>query len=230
MTRRSALRRAALALCLVAAVLGFAAAAQPAAQLLVRLVTWMDGAGAVGVAAFVAVYGVATLLMVPASWTQMAAGFLFGPVGGFAAIALCSGGFGAASFALGRTCLRAPVQRLLDGRGWVTALDRVVTDGGVPMVALLRLPPVSPYNTLSYALGLTGISFRTYLVGSTLGALMPWILYAMVGASVSDLAALLAGEASGPSWARWVGLGVTALATVAVTARVRHTLRQLPAR
>jgi uncharacterized membrane protein YdjX (TVP38/TMEM64 family) len=166
--------------------------------------------------------------MVPASWTQMAAGFLFGPILGFATIALCSGGFGAASFVLARTWLRRPVRRALDGRGWVTALDRVVTEGGVPMVALLRLPPVSPYNTLNYALGVTGISFRTYLLGTVLGALLPWLMYALVGASVSDLAALLAGNAAGPSWARWVGLAVTAVATIAVTARVRYSLRALP--
>jgi uncharacterized membrane protein YdjX (TVP38/TMEM64 family) len=203
--------------------------ARPAADLLVQLVGWMDGAGPVGVVVFVAFYAVATFLMVPASWTQMAAGFLFGPIIGFGTIAICSGGFGAASFVLARTWLRRPVMRAFDGRGWMTSLDRVVTEGGVPMVALLRLPPVSPYNTLNYALGVTGISFRTYLLGTVLGALLPWLLYAMVGASVSDLAALLAGQASGPSWTRWVGLAVTAAATIAVTARVRATLRGLPA-
>lgn len=227
--RMSVVARRIVGLILAAsALVALAVFARPAADLLLQLVGWIEGAGPLGVVAFVVFYGIATFLMFPASWTQMAAGFLFGPVAGFVTIALCSGGFGAASFVLARTWLRAPVQRLL-GQGWLTALDHVVTEGGVPMVALLRLPPVSPYNPLSYALGVTGISFRTYLLGTLIGALLPWLLYALVGASVSDLAALLAGRATGPTWARWVGLGVTAVATIAVTARVRASLRGLPA-
>lgn len=180
--------------------------------------------GPKGFVVFVGVYALLTWLMVPASWQQGAAGFLYGPIGGFLFAWVGSTFFGWVSFVLARGRLRALFAHRLQGR--VSTLDRALTRSGWKLVALLRVPPVSPYNVINYALGLTGVSHRDYLVGSALGALVPVLVYTQVGASLSELASLLEGESQGPAGAQFVVLGVTLVAAVGVTRIVRRELAE----
>lgn len=223
MRRRT--RQLALLGLLVISVVGLSYLAGPLSVVLLDSLDWIQGSGTAGLLVFVALYAVATWLMLPASWPQMAAGFLLGPLLGFASAMALSTSFGLISFLLARTCLRGLVIRRLSRGGWLAALDEAVVGGGLSMVILLRISPLAPYNTVSYALGATGVSTRTYLLGSMIGGVLPMSLYATMGASASDLAAVLAGEAQAPGWIQWIGLAITVTATLAVTARVRSVLR-----
>lgn len=223
---RKLARRVAFAAAAALVFVTLVAGAEPGARLLLSAIEWVRGAGPAGLVVFLGLYAATTWLMVPASWMQMVAGFLFGPVTGFLVALACSTGFGAVSFRLARGALRDRIQRRLARGRWLATLDGAVTEGGAPMVALLRVSPISPYNIVNYALGLTGVRFRDYLVGTLAGSLLPLVLYAQLGASASDLAAVVAGEATGPAWVQWLGLALTALATVGVTAKVRAALRR----
>src|SRR6185437_4428402 len=45
-------------------------------------------------------------------------------------------------------------------------LDRAIEKNGFKAVVLLRLQPVLPFNVLNYALGLTSIRLRDYMLAS----------------------------------------------------------------
>jgi uncharacterized membrane protein YdjX (TVP38/TMEM64 family) len=83
----------------------------------------------------------------------------------------------------------------------------------------MRLLPVAPFGLVSYAFGTTGVSLRTYLLGTAVGALPSTVIYASLGA-----AAMAPGSpAFAASVAAAVALGVgTAGATAVARRRQRN--------
>ena len=186
---------------------------------------WLRAGGPKAMVVFGAGYALATWLMAPASWLQGTAGFLFGPLWGIVVASTLSTTFGTVSFLLARTVLRDALLQRFAGRR-LHAIDEAVREGGLGLVVLLRLSPISPYNVVNYVLGLTGVRLRDYVLGTWLGSLLPVTLYAYVGSTVSDLGALLAGEAEQPSWVRWFGLALTVVVTMGVTRFAKTTLQR----
>ena len=186
------------------------------------------GAGPAGLALFVGVYAVATFAMLPASWLQGAAGFLYGAGPGIALAWAASTTFGALCFLASRGRLRGRVGAWLargGGQGRLASLDRTIARRGLLAVVLLRLSPLAPYNIINYLLGLTAVKQRTYLVGSALGGLVPVIVYGLLGATVSDLSALADASRDTPA-AAWAVLGTTLIASLGIAEFVRRALKE----
>ncbi len=203
----------------------------PSPEQVVHAVEWMQALGPAGWLVFAVTFLVWTLLALPASWPQMIAGFLFGPVLGFlvasAASTLCS----TAAFMLTRTRLRSVIASRLGGDVRFHSIDRAIGEGGVQLVAILRLSPLSPYNVVTYALGLTRVPLSHYVLGTALGSIPPLLLYTYLGSTVSDLSRLLDGSAAAESgWVTSVALVTTLVATALVTRFAQLALRRSLAR
>ncbi len=176
---------------------------------------WVEGLGLWGPLVFVLGYALATVAFLPGSLLTLAAGAVFG-IGMGTLWATCGALLGSsASFLIARYAARGWVEKKLEGRPRFQAVDRAVGREGMKVVALLRLSPVFPYNLLNYALGLTGVKFRHYLVASL--AMIPGtLLYVYYGKVAGDVVTA-AGGAGGKSAWEWVLLAVGLAATVAVT-------------
>jgi uncharacterized membrane protein YdjX (TVP38/TMEM64 family) len=119
-------------------------------------------------------------------------------------------------------------------RGWVepriasnarfAAVDRAVAENGLKITFLLRLSPVFPFSFLNYALGLTSVSFRDYLLASA-GMLPGTLLYVYYGKVVGDVAAIAGGAPAGGN-ERTVFTIAGLLATIAVTTVVTRVARR----
>lgn len=134
--------------------------------------------------AFMVVYVVGTVLLVPGSVLTVAGGLLFGTAGG-GLLTLVAATVGATlAFRIARWAGRGPVQRLAGRR--VGAVDRWLGDRGLMAVATLRLVPLVPFSVANYAAGLTAIRLRDYLVGTAVGIVPGTFAYAALGASVTD--------------------------------------------
>ncbi|HEV8630807.1 MAG TPA: VTT domain-containing protein, partial [Thermoanaerobaculia bacterium] len=96
---------------------------------------------------------------------------------------------------------------------------------GRKIVFLLRLSPAFPFHLLNYALGLTRVRFRDYLV-ACLGMLPGTLLYVYYGKVVGDVAKVAAGVRVPHDAAYWALLALGLLATVVVTALVTRTARR----
>ncbi|MEZ4317082.1 MAG: VTT domain-containing protein [Myxococcota bacterium] len=209
----------------IAVALAFGWSCFPSVDTLAAGVEWIRNAGPLGYLAFIAAYGVHTVLMLPASWSHGTAGFLYGPILGPILASACATGFSAVNFYLGRTLLRGWVERRIAKSRRLSALDSVIGSGGAWLVLMLRLPPLSPFNPMSAILGATRVRFRDFLLGTWLGGLLPVVFFGWLGASATDIAAVLSGEGAPTSlWMQLLPLAITLVITVYITRYAKRAI------
>lgn len=194
---------------------------------LVDLLAWVDGLGAWGPAAFIAIYAAAVAVLLPASILTLAAGALFGLAHGIVYAFVAASIGGTAAFLLARTIGRGWVERRTRRDPRVAALDRAIAAEGRKIVFLLRLSPAIPFSVLNTALGVTRVSLADYLAGFP-GMLPATTLYVYYGKLAGDLATLAAGGAVRHDTSYYVvlalGLVATAVATAFVTRLAKRAL------
>ncbi|MGB3138390.1 MAG: TVP38/TMEM64 family protein [Nodosilinea sp.] len=195
---------------------------------LVQALAWIDGLGAIAPLAFILLYIVITVAFVPASIVTLGAGVVFGVVKG-AFLVFIGAMLGAtAAFLVGRYVARGWVASKIANNPKFQTLDDAIAREGRKIILLLRLSPVFPFNLLNYGLGLSQISLKDYVIGST-GILPGTIMYVYLGSLVGNLATLGAGDGSqSPEAARiqWIIRIVGLIATVAVTLYVTRIARR----
>jgi len=122
-----------------------------------------------------------------------------------------------AVYAVAAPLARSRVLRWIDRDPRVAATRRaVVRDRAAWIMFLLRLSPLVPYNLLNYALSLSGVRFRDYLV-ALLGMLPAIIMYAYYGKVAGDVTRIAAGV-SPPRGAEYYAMMLVGLiATFAAT-------------
>src|SRR5262245_58825858 len=227
MARRGLLARMIGIAAAVAAVVT-AALTLPLARWMLTLVGWMRDQGALGVAVYAVVYVIATVLGLPGSAVTLAAGFVWGPLWGTAVVSPASVAGAVCAFAIARWVARDFVAERVRRHPRFAAIDEAVGERGFEIVMLLRLSPIVPFNFLNYALGLTRVRTRDYVVASAIGMLPGTFLYVYLGSLITSAAELLHGRrpSAGP-WGQvlfWGGLAATVLATVVITRRTRRVL------
>lgn len=118
--------------------------------------------------------------VLPASSAAFGSGALYGIWQGFilSAIATLIGAF--ISFYLSRSIFRSYIEKILKRSTRMQKLDHLLHLDGWKLVCLLRISPIMPFALTSYALGLTSISVRAYLIG-TLASLPALFGYVVMG-------------------------------------------------
>ena len=211
-------------LALLAAVQGL-----PVTESLERAINWVDQLGAAGPAVFVAIYFVATMLMLPAWPLSVAAGMLFGLLGGTLTVVAGATAGAAGAFVLTRYLARGFVEEKIRHYPRFAAVDRAMGQGGWKIVALLRLSPALPFTLQNYVYGLTAIRFWPCIL-ATAGAILPGVfMYVYIGyAGRAGLSAAAEGAPAGPAQYALLGAGLiaTVVVTVYVTRLARKAIRQ----
>lgn len=190
-----------------------------------RFAAWVDGLGWWGPAVFAAGYAVATVAMVPGSLLTLAAGAIFGLVEGFVTVFVGASVGATLAFLVARYVARDAVEQRLQGNPRYAAIDRSVGRQGLKIALLLRLSPVFPFNLLNYALGLTDIRLRDYVVAH-LGMIPGALLYVYYGRAAGAIAEIAGGADTPRDTGYYVVLGAGLVATVAVTAIVTRIARR----
>ena len=191
------------------------------------LVEWVHTLGPMGVVAYAFVYIAATITLFPASLLTLAAGFLYGPLWGTLLVSPVSVLASTLAFLLGRSVARERIKHRIEQNPRFAAVDAAVGQNGFKVVFLLRLSPIFPFTLLNYALGLTRVRLRDFVLASFLGMLPGTFLYVYFGSSVASAAALAGGKAAGGPWQHvlfWGGLAATMLVVALVTRTARQAL------
>lgn len=199
----------------------------PVRQWTIALAERIRGVGPAGVLIFLAVYVVAEIALVPGSLLTMAAGFAYGPIGGLLVASPASVLAATASFLLGRTVLRAWIQKKIARSPKSRAIDRAIGRNSFKLILLLRLSPVVPFNVLNYVLGLSDANLARYLAASFIGMLPGTWLYVYLGSLATTAAGLTdASRSGGPARLALTiaGLLATAIAVFFVTSAARRAL------
>jgi len=187
-------------------------------------VAWVDGLGAWGPVVFVAGYIGACVAFVPGALLTIAAGVIFG-LGRGVACSFAGALLGSTvAFLVSRHLARRAIEKRVARDPRFTAIDQAIARDGLKIVFLLRLSPVFPFNLLNYALGLTRVSLRDYLLAS-LGMIPGTVLYVYYGTAIGSVAQLAAGAPAPGGPGRTALLVVGLLATIAVTIVVTRIAR-----
>jgi uncharacterized membrane protein YdjX (TVP38/TMEM64 family)/rhodanese-related sulfurtransferase len=184
------------------------------------LQAWVEGAGAAGPVLFMGLYAAATVLFLPGAVLTLAGGALFGPLWG-TLWNLTGATLGAAlAFLIARHLGADWVARRAGPR--LQRLNEGVASEGWRFVAFVRLVPLFPFNLLNYALGLTRISFITYLLATWVFMLPGAFAYTWLGHAGRE--ALSGGD----GLVRNVTIALSLLAAVALLPRLVRKLRAKP--
>lgn len=190
----------------------------PVATGIDRLERWVGGLGLFGMVVFGAVYVAAAMLFVPGAALTIAAGAVFGLVGGTVTVSAASTTAAALGFLCARHLLRRRVEELARRHRAFSAIDRAIGDGSWRIIALLRLVPLFPFSAGNYLLGLTSARFWQYLAASWLFMLPGTLMYVYIGfLGVETLDAASSADAA-------VGVGRVVLLAAGLLALVLATI------
>lgn len=178
--------------------------------------------GAWAYAAYAGLFVVLTSVCFPVSALGISAGLLFGPWLGFALVLGSLVMSGSVMFALGRSLLRARIQRMLAGRPRLAAVDRMVGKRAVRLNLLARLSPLN-YGLVCYTLAAGRTDFRSYLIG--IAATVPSIVAQVWIGVVARQSGRIGSGAEGPSPAGWIGLAVGLVFFVLLGWQVRRLVQ-----
>ncbi|NJM45759.1 MAG: TVP38/TMEM64 family protein [Alkalinema sp. RU_4_3] len=192
--------------------------------------TWVDSLGAIAPLAFIAIYNIATVLLIPGSVLTLGSGILFGLGWGTLYVVVAATLGATIAFWIGRNFARGWVSRQLEKYPRFEAIDRAVADQGFKIVALVRLSPLFPFNLLNYAFGITQVSLKDYVLGSV-GMIPGTVLYVYLGSLLGNIAMI--GAKTGVSdpqteKIQWItkilGLGITIAVTAYITRIAKKAL------
>lgn len=201
----------------------------PTRRWVLELAEWIRSAGAAGVAVYVTVYVAGTLVFFPGALLTLAAGFAYGPLWGTLIVWPTASAAATLAFVVGRFFARDWVAERVARRPRFAAVDRAVGHRGFRIVILLRLSPLFPFNFLNFALGVTSLKLRHYVLASILGMLPGTIMYVYLGSLVKSATELASGRPSpgtAGSALYWIGLVATAAVAVLLARIARRELRK----
>jgi uncharacterized membrane protein YdjX (TVP38/TMEM64 family) len=177
---------------------------------------------------FILAYIAAAVTLAPAFLLTFAAGAVFGLWRGTLLVYVGAVLGSSAVFAIASPLSRSRFLRWLDRDPRVAAVRSAVVGEGVWVMFLLRLSPVVPFVLLNYALALSGVRFRDFLVASVgmLPAIVMYVYYGKVAGDVTKLAAGIT-PPRGPEYyvLLVVGLIATIVATTAVTRAAKRAMK-----
>ena len=190
-----------------------------------QFAAWVESLGPLGPAVFIAGYAVATVAFIPGSILTLAGGAIFGLAKGTLIVFIGASLGSALAFLVARYLARAAIERRIEESSRFAAIDSAVAKQGLKIVFLLRLSPIFPFNLLNYALGLTRVSFRDYVIAS-IGMLPGSFLYVYYGKAIGSLAAVAGGAELDKGAGYWVVLALGLAATLIVTTIVTNIARK----
>jgi uncharacterized membrane protein YdjX (TVP38/TMEM64 family) len=170
------------------------ACALPFLQWMVDFIHWAKGMGAAGGEIYAVFYIVGTALFFPGLPLLFGAGFFYGAIICTLVVSPASVAGATLAFLIARYVARDWVTSRLKKYPQAAAIDRAIQKNGFKAVVLLRLQPVLPFNILNYALGLTSIRLRDYMLASWIGMFPATVLYVYLGSVMNDISDLLRGR------------------------------------
>ena len=181
------------------------------------LVRQLADLGSWGPVLFILLYVVAAITLAPAFLLTFSAGAVFGLWRGTLLTFIGASLGASAVYAVAAPLARSRVLRWIDRDARVAATRRaVVRENAAWIMFLLRLSPLVPYNLLNYALSLSGVSFRQYLV-ALVGMFPAIVMYAYYGKVAGDVTRIAAGVSPPRGTEYYVMMVVGLIATFAAT-------------
>jgi len=140
----------------------------------------------IGIFAFVCIYILIVLLILPASWLSLLSGFLYGSYLG-SIIVFVSASIGASvAFFISKSFLAKKLKNVFSRYPNLSVMEQIVKKGGLKLIFLARLSPIFPFSMLNYFYGLNNVKFRDFALG-LFGIIPGTFLYCSIGSLAKSL-------------------------------------------
>ncbi len=140
----------------------------------------------IGIFAFVCLYILIVLLILPASWLSLFAGFLYGSYVGSIVVFIAASIGASAAFFISKSFFAKMLKKVISSYPKLHVMEQVVQKGGLKLIFLARLSPIFPFSILNYFYGLNNIKFQTFALG-LVGIIPGTFLYCSIGSLAKSL-------------------------------------------
>jgi len=191
------------------------------------ILAWVENLGWIGIVAYILIYIAACVFLLPGSVLTLGAGVVFGVVKGSVIVSIASTLGATIAFLTGRYIARSWVVRQIEKRPFFQAIDEAISAEGWKIVLLTRLSPIFPFSLMNYALGLTRVKVKDYVLASWIG-MLPWtVMYVYIGSLAGSLVSI-GGSADGRqrTTGEWALYGIGLLATLIITVYVTRIAKR----
>jgi len=118
-----------------------------------------------GILTFIFVYIFSVLLILPASWLSLLAGFLYGPYFGSFIVFISAFSGASISFFLAKEYFVKKIKTVISRFPKIKLLEKIINKGGLKLIILTRLSPLFPFSILNYFYGLNKVSYKDFSIG-----------------------------------------------------------------
>ena len=118
-----------------------------------------------GIVTFAFFYIISVLLILPASWLSLLAGFLYGPYFGSIVVFLSAFIGASISFFLAKEYFVKKIVTIISRFPKIKLLEKIINKGGLKLIILTRLSPLFPFSILNYFYGLNKVSYKDFSIG-----------------------------------------------------------------
>lgn len=190
--------------------------------------TWTEQAGWVGWVWFIVMYTLTCVFFLPGSVLAVGAGAAYGFWWGTVLVSVSNLAGAVVNFLTSRYLMRGWLLRKFQNNQKFHALDHAIATEGGRVIFLSRVSPILPHSVVSYAAGLTKISFTKFSIASWIGFIPISAVYSYAGAIVGRVARARAGTADAIDswWYYGIGLLVTVVVTVMATRLGARAIRK----
>jgi uncharacterized membrane protein YdjX (TVP38/TMEM64 family) len=180
---------------------------------LLSLLQWVDAQGAWAATLFILIMAAVVVLLLPGILFTTGAGFVFGLLEGTLYVVLGTTLGAALAFLIARYLFGRRARHFIVAHSRLRVVSEEMTRHDWKVVLLTRLIPFFPSKISNYFFGMTGFSFRGYVLGSLVG-FIPFSLHNVYLGSIAADLATLGNQEIGRSPLEWVLYATGFIATV----------------
>ena len=140
----------------------------------------------IGILAFICIYILIVLLILPASWLSLFSGFLYGSYKGSIIVFIAASIGASGAFFISKSFLAKKLKKVISRYPKLSVMEQVVQRGGLKLIFLARLSPIFPFSILNYFYGLNNIKFKDFAFG-LFGIIPGTFLYCSIGSLAKSL-------------------------------------------
>ena len=123
-------------------------------ELLHSVLLWIQNLGWISAIAFILIYIIATISLIPGSILTLGAGVVFGVLWGSVYVFIAAMFGEIFAFLIGRYLARDWIAQKIANNETFAALNRALNQEGLKIILLTRLSPIFPFSLLNYAFGI----------------------------------------------------------------------------
>jgi uncharacterized membrane protein YdjX (TVP38/TMEM64 family) len=136
---------------------------------------------------YILIYTLATVFFIPGSILTITGGFIFGALYGTVYTVIGATIGATIAFLFARFIGGSFVEGIEKKFKTIHEYDKKIEKNGIKIMLFLRLIPLFPFAALNYAMGLTRIKTKDYIVASFIGMIPGTFVYTYIGTTATDL-------------------------------------------